>query len=397
MKHFTLATATAVALMAVGTASASAATRAVDDDGRATPRNCDAQDAASPTIQGAVNASAAGDTIVVCPGTYSEQVTVPADKDRLTLVSRERRQAIIKAPPAYAPGTVDLVRVDGAENVSFASFVITGPQPDSAYCNPSLVSNVRIGQGGSANLVDNRITQAKPTAPALKGCQNGFGVQIGRTAENDTGTGRLYYNEIDDYNKGGVYVDNEGSELIAVGNTVRGPDLSGGALGVALAAANGVQISRGADADLERNRVLDNVFPGVRAVAGGPFIPGLESGQSTGIILFDNADSDIVVRNNLVQNNDTNVALYNNDGGDFKNNTVLDAVFYDGLYADAESEGNRFISNTALRNTEHDCHDDSTGDGTDGTANTWNGNRGETSQPEGLCRKKKGHRKDDDD
>jgi hypothetical protein len=397
MKRFTLATATAVALMAAGTASASAATRAVDDDGWATPRNCDAQDTASPTIQGAVAASSAGDTIVVCPGIYPEQVTVPADKDRLTLVSRERRQAIIKAPAAYAPGTVDLVRVDGADNVSFASFVITGPQPDSAYCNPSLVSNVRIGQGGSANLVDNRITQAKPTNPALKGCQNGFGVQIGRSAEGDTGTGRLYYNEIDDYNKGGIYVDNEGSRLIAVGNTVRGPDLSGGALGVALAAANGVQISRGADADFERNRVLDNVFPGVRAVAGGPFIPGLEPGQSTGIILFDNADSDIVVRNNLVQNNDTNVALYNNDGGDFKNNTVLDAVFYDGLYADADSEGNRFISNTALRNTEHDCHDDSEGDGTAGTANTWNGNRGETSQPAGLCRKKKGHRKHDDD
>ena len=178
------------------------------------------------SVQAAVTASAAGDTIVVCPGTYTEQVRVPADKDRLTLISSSRRQAIIKAPPAYANGTVDLVRVDGAENVSFASFTITGPQPDTAYCNPLLVSNVRIGQGGSANLVDNRITQAKPTNPALRGCQNGFGVQIGRNAESDTGTGRLYYNEIDDYNKGGVYVDNTGSTLIAVGNTVRGPNQS---------------------------------------------------------------------------------------------------------------------------------------------------------------------------
>jgi hypothetical protein len=239
------------------------------------------------------------------------------------------------------------------------------------------VSNVRIGQGGSANLVDNRITQAKPTSPALRGCQNGFGVQIGRTAESDTGTGRLYYNEIDDYNKGGVYVDNTGSELIAVGNIVRGPDQSQNPLGVALAATNGVQISRNASADLERNRVLDNVFPG---------FPGAEAGQASGIILFDNVDSEIVLRNNLMQNNDTNVALYNSDGGDVKNNTLLDAAFYDGLYADADSEGNRFISNTALRNTEHDCHDDSEGDGTAGTANTWNGNRGETQNRPGLCK-----------
>ena len=155
MKRFTLATATAVALLAAGTASASAATRAVDEDSKATPRNCDATTPATPSIQTAVNESQAGDTIVVCPGTYAEQVRVPADKDRLTLISRERRQAIIKAPPAYANGTLDLVRVDGAENVSFASFTITGPQPDSAYCNEQLVSNVRIGQGGSANLVDN--------------------------------------------------------------------------------------------------------------------------------------------------------------------------------------------------------------------------------------------------
>ena len=399
MKRFTLATATAVALLAAGTASASAATRAVDDDGMATPRNCNATTAASPTIQGAVNVSSAGDTIVVCPGTYNEQVRVPADKDRLTLISSSRRQAIIKAPPAYTNGTVDLVRVDGAENVSFASFTITGPQPDTAYCNPLLVSNVRIGGGGSANLVDNRITQAKPSNPALRGCQNGFGVQIGRNAESDTGTGRLYYNEIDDYNKGGVYVDNVGSKLIAVGNTVRGPDLSGGALGVALAAANGVQISRGADADFERNRVLDNVFPGVRAVADGPFIDGLEPGQSSGIILFDNVDSDITLRNNYVDNNDNNLGLFNSDGGEFKNNTLLDAVFYDGIYADEDSSGNRFISNTALGNEEHDCHDDSTGRGTAGTANVWNGNRGETSQPEGLCRKNKrgGKHHDDDD
>ena len=324
-----------------------------------------------------MDASSAGDVIVVCPGTYAEQVTVPADKDRLTLVSSERRAAIIKAPPVYT-GSVDLVRVAGAENVSFASFTITGPQPDTAYCNTQLVSNVRITQGGSANLVDNRITQARPTAPALRGCQNGFGVQIGRTAEGDTGTGRLYYNEIDDYNKGGIYVDNAGSTLIAVGNTVRGPDQSGTPVGVALAATNGVQISRNADAFVDRNRVVDNVFPG--------FV-GAEAGQASGFILFENTDSDIRLRDNVVQNNDTNLGLFNSDGGVFEDNKVLDATVYDGIFADADSAGNRFEDNTALRNAEHDCHDDSTGRGTAGTANVWRDNRGVTQNRPRLCRK----------
>jgi hypothetical protein len=372
----------AVAMSAVLTGTASAAVRAVDDDARGTARDCNAQEPASVSIQAAVTASAAGDTIVVCPGTYTEQVTIPADKDRLTLVSRERRQAVIKAPatstPTYTRLRPDLVRVEGATDVSLASFTISGPLADDHFCNELLNSNVRIMSGGSANLVDNRITKAGSTNPALRGCQNGFGVQIGRNAEGDSGSGRLFYNEIDDYQKGGVYVDGPGSELVAYGNTVRGPDLGGLPASVALAAANGVQVSRGADARLERNRVLDNAFPG--------FL-GVEAGQSTGVILFDNGTGKVHLKENLVQDNDTNIALYNQDDAVIEDNTVLDAVVYDGLYADAESERNRFLDNTAFRNEEHDCHDDSSGRGTAGTANLWRGNRGQTQNRPGLCRK----------
>ena len=81
----------------------------------------------------------------------------------------------------------------------------------------------------------------------------------------------------------------------------------------------------------------------------------------------------------------------------FEDNSLLDAPVDDGIYADEDSAGNRFEDNTALGNEEHDCHDDSTGRGTAGTANVWRDNRGETSDPAGLCKKKKGHRKDDDD
>jgi hypothetical protein len=211
----------------------------------------------------------------------------------------------------------------------------------------------------------------------------------------------LYGNEIDDYNKGGVYVDNVGSELEAAGNIVRGPDLSGGAPGVALAAPNGVQISRGADGDFHHNKVVDNVFPGVKQLPPGvDFIEGLEPGQASGITLFspsgeDGGLGDVRVHQNLVQNNDVNLGLFNADRTFVQSNSLLDAPFYDGLYADEESEDNRFVANTALRNTEHDCHDDSNGDGTAGTANRWSGNRGETENRPGLCRDRGGHEDDD--
>jgi hypothetical protein len=399
--------ATLIAALTFTTATAAAATtRAVDDDGKAKPNDCAANTPATPTIQAAVTASSAGDTIVVCPGTYQEQVTVPAGKDRLTLISSQRRQAVIKAPATsnttYTRLRPDLVRIEGAKDVNVVRFTITGPLADDQFCNELLMSNVRILGGGSANLVDNRITQAKATTPALRGCQNGFGVQIGRNAEGDSATGRLLGNEIDDYQKGGVYVDGPGSNLVAAGNVVRGPDLSASPLGLAIAAPNGVQISRGANASFGGNLVADNVFPGVRAIAGGPFIDGLEPGQASGIIVFNDTGADgsaghVQLQDNAVRHNDTNIGLYNRDGASIEDNQADDATFYDGIFLDVDSEGNRIRKNSARRNAEHDCHDDSIGSGTSGTANFWSDNNGVTETPEGICRKDRGHGHGDGD
>ena len=40
-----------------------------------------------------------GDKIKVCRGVYLEQVTIPDEKDGLTLFSVPALQAVIKAPP----------------------------------------------------------------------------------------------------------------------------------------------------------------------------------------------------------------------------------------------------------------------------------------------------------
>src|SRR3954466_1961781 len=81
MSRLRTGAALAAAFALLGAGQASAATLTVDDDGKGTPSNCNANTTASPTIQGAINSASPGDNIAVCPGTYNEAPRIPATKD----------------------------------------------------------------------------------------------------------------------------------------------------------------------------------------------------------------------------------------------------------------------------------------------------------------------------
>jgi hypothetical protein len=269
---------------------------------------------------------------------------------------------VIQAPPVFTDvANPDIVTVDQARGVSIQRFTITGPFVINGCVDP-LVSGVRIKDDGSATLTDNRITEIRNADPALRGCQNGFAVGVGGKFESTTGDANLFLNQIDKYQKGGVYTDNEGTKLNMTGNLVLGDGPN------TQIAQNGVQISRGADAFVGANLVQDNTYTGI----AGP-------GQASGFILFrDPGDtaSDLRLSANLVRRNDNNIGLFDIDRSVFENNRALDSTFYDGIFADAESKGNRFEDNRAFGNPEDDCLDQSHGGGTAGTANTWKDNQG---------------------
>ena len=63
-------------LPAIPVVRAAPATLVVDDDGQASPTDCNATDTAYTSIQDAINNAIDGDEIVVCPGTYNEQITI---------------------------------------------------------------------------------------------------------------------------------------------------------------------------------------------------------------------------------------------------------------------------------------------------------------------------------
>ena len=395
MKRFTLATATAVALLAAGTASASAATRAVDDDGQATPRNCDASDPASPTIQGAVDASAAGDTIVVCPGTYTEQVTVPAGQGPADA-------GLARAPSGDHQGAGDLERdvqppaaghrprrgrrerlvrlvhdhrPAGRRPVLQRQAQRQRADPRRRLGEPRRQPHHQ-GQADSrraARLPERLRRPDRPSTPratrAPAASTTTRSTTTTRAASTSTTPAR----------------PSSPSATPCAGRTSRTTRS-----GVALAATNGVQISRGASAYLRAQPRGRQRVPGLRSRRARPgerHHPVRQRRRRRPRARQPRAEQRHERRPLQQRRRRVRGQLAARRAG-----RTTACTPTPGLRGQP-------VRSTTRRSatTEHDCHDDSTGRGTAGTANIWRDNRGETENRAGLCKKTKGHRKDDDD
>jgi len=237
-------------------------------------------------VQDAVDDAGPGDRINVCPGTYTEQVTIPAlRKTGIQLRSVGRWEAIIKAPSVMlAPKAI--VRVNGAQGVTILAFTISGPGGIPAGCD-ALEYGVRVDDNGSADILGNHITQIRDEP--FSGCQNGVAVQVGRWAEATTGSARIMGNVVDNYQKNGVTVDNAGSHAEIVSNRVLGVGPT------TLIAQNGIQASRGATAEIRHNFVSGNVYS-----------PGTVS--STGVLFYGSGAA--VTEHNTLNANDVGAYMF---------------------------------------------------------------------------------------
>jgi nitrous oxidase accessory protein NosD len=373
----------------VGQAAATGgSTFIVDDDGFASPpSNCNSAMPTNNKIEAAVEAAPPYSTINVCPGTYEEQVSFETDDDGTTIRSLVRRAAIIKAPATIVANLADemsIVHVNSAYYIRILAFTIAGPGPGP--CN-TIHYGVWVENGGSATIDDNHVTDVRDQP--FSGCQNGTGIQVGRkyTDGPTQGIATITRNLIDDYQKNGITVDNGGSRATIEDNVVVGAGAT------PVIAQNGIQISRGAWGNVRENQVSDN----------GPYaVPALAS--SSGILLYGNQDPMVgdpspapgtTVANNVVFRNDDNIPAYGTQYARILYNQVTDSTFYDGIYMGSDSAENRIEGNFLRRNTEHDCHDDSNGTGTAGTANFWINNDGVTENRPGLCQG--AHGDDDED
>src|SRR5262249_18304561 len=105
------------------------------------------------TIQAAVDAAKAGDRIVVCAGTFTEQLLI--DKS-VTLVGAGPKKTRIAAPSQLVR-TQDIVEITGSGvAVELSGFTIAGPVPGGS-CE-GLLSGIFVRDGAHASIHDNDIT-----------------------------------------------------------------------------------------------------------------------------------------------------------------------------------------------------------------------------------------------
>jgi len=115
------------------------------------------------TIQAAVNAAHSNDTILVDPGTYTEQVIINNTghaRDNLKLVGSGQNSTFINAPSlSNMTGFHAIVEVENTQNVAIKNFTIEGP---SSAASSAQFYGIRV-DNGSAIIVSNHITKIEDT------------------------------------------------------------------------------------------------------------------------------------------------------------------------------------------------------------------------------------------
>jgi parallel beta-helix repeat protein len=361
------------------------------------------------TIQAAVNAANPGDTILVDPGTYQEQVTVFQNTNGVTLNNLKLKSssslaAVIQAPTALT-GAGAIVEVSGATNVTINGFTIQGPDGGSNTLNDGIL----VDNAGSATITGNHITRIEDNP--LNGNQTGIGIEVGGST---TGTATISGNTVDDYQKTGIEVDNTHSSATIKNNTVTGVGPT------AAIAQNGIQIGFGATGTISGNTISENIYTpqtfdatgillfqsGRVSVTGNTIsnnddgvwastVRGVTinnnniTGSTWDAILLETATGSTVNGNTLTGNGsggvgDGGIELISSSAGNTLRNNQSNRNNGDGVFVDASSGGNTFTDNHMTGNRLLDAQDNTRGTGSAGTADTWRNNVGRTSNPPGL-------------
>ena len=388
-------------------------TRLVDDNGVQCPS------AAHTSIQAAINAANPGDKVFVCPGTYSEQVTID---ESIKVKAHPLWGAHINVPAGIAPtsGVAAAVAIT-ADNATFRGFrlhIDSGPvvptvRPAALSCTPIDVAILVLGDNDAVR--HNRINATGP-ATLTGACGYAYGIAVG--TESDAATASVTFNKIRDFKFGGILVEGGGTTALLRRNAVQYLHLEESGVSPCIATGcaqlNGVNgsfygsfgigVEDGADARVVRNAIKSGPdaigdvtavrptgFVGTPALGQGVFVMGTDTGDtwikhnaiwrtSFGITTAPDVEAVDVLENHVTTSFAWGMVLSGTDA------FIYDNVVEDNYLGTLVTGANNNLHDNDFRdNASTDCFDDTSGDGTAGTANTWTNNLGQDDNPDGIC------------
>ncbi|HSZ28866.1 MAG TPA: hypothetical protein VK784_03800 [Pseudonocardiaceae bacterium] len=239
------------------------------------------------TISAAITASALGDTIEVCAGTYDEQLAITQG------ITLQAKGPVTVVGPATFPSNAtscdtdggsqpnqDVVDICGTGTVKISGFTIQGGWPAGGYCYDSFYGVAVLG-GANLVLSNSTVENIGDGSSSGSGCQGGVGIEVGLATSPtaaDAGTATLNNDVVNTYQKNGITVDGTGSSATINDATVTGAGAS------TATAQNGIQISDNATGKINTGSVSGNECDDT---GGGCGPNGLTQTQACGILLFD--------------------------------------------------------------------------------------------------------------
>lgn len=294
------------------------------------------------TIQYAHGQAAAGDTISIAAGTYSESpritksVTLAGASAATTIVAPQLADQLPGPAPTPANSAV-ILDIAGA-GISVTVRDLTVRFPSGQY--PAEGRNPIVGiwvSGANATIRNSIVTEIHDAD--VSGAQTGLCIQAGSAARGAAGTVVIEDNQISRCQKTGIAVNEAGTVATIRNNTVIDGGLGernvGGPRTQTVIAPNGIQLAFGARGTIDGNTVRRMQCELPSPQCGGNIDNDVAT--AAGILLFD-PGAGTTVTNNIVETSDDGLAPYNPSGAipvvvtgnTLRNNRWRNAIAYAG-------------------------------------------------------------------
>ncbi|HTZ69386.1 MAG TPA: right-handed parallel beta-helix repeat-containing protein [Acetobacteraceae bacterium] len=228
------------------------------------------------TISEAIIAIGNNGTIAICPGTYSEQLTITRNMKLEGVTDKINATGAIITPPSGGLVAND-TRLDGSTpvaaqiavdnaTVSISNVTVEGAGNLLGGCGPDDLIGIYFKN--SSGAVQSSVVRDQYLVPfnQLGGCQTGLGI----FAENNTGSSNVTVtgNVVEAFQKNGITGHDAGTVMTVTGNTVLGVGPT------PYIAQNGIEIAYGATGTVTANTVGDVIYTGGDAASSGILIYG---------------------------------------------------------------------------------------------------------------------------